>query len=84
MAANDKNTDATRSSNTVNSSFDSLLVESTQDDLEMIYIIAGFGSGGAIIHVLVGLVVLILIVMKMKRSRSAENKERSSEGDKTH
>uniref|UniRef100_A0A8W8JD45 PML C-terminal domain-containing protein n=1 Tax=Magallana gigas TaxID=29159 RepID=A0A8W8JD45_MAGGI len=82
VAANDKNTDATRSSNTVNSSFDSLLVESTQDDLEIIYIIAGFGSGGAII--LVGLVVLILIVMKMKRSMSAENKERSSEGDKTH
>lgn len=36
VAVNDKNTDATRSSITVNSSFDSLLEESTQDNPEMI------------------------------------------------
>nr|XP_034334192.1 uncharacterized protein LOC105340444 isoform X2 [Crassostrea gigas] len=80
VAVNDKNTDATRSSNTVYSSVDSSLVESTQDGPEMIYIIAGSAAGGAII--LVGLVVLILILMK--RSRSAEHKERSLEGDKVH
>nr|XP_034333098.1 uncharacterized protein LOC117691315 [Crassostrea gigas] len=80
VAVNDKNTDATRSSNTVYSSVDSLLVESTQDGPEMIYIIAGSAAGGAII--LVGLVLLILILMK--RSRSAENKERSSEKDNVH
>nr|XP_034334202.1 uncharacterized protein LOC117691699 [Crassostrea gigas] len=43
-------------------------------------IIAGSAVGGSII--LFGLVVLILILMK--RSRSAENKERSSEGEKVH
>lgn len=36
VAVNDKDTDATRSSNAINSSFDSLLVKSTQDDPEMI------------------------------------------------
>lgn len=36
VAVNDKNTDATRSSNTVNSSFDSMLVESAQENPEMI------------------------------------------------
>lgn len=36
VAVNDKNTDATRSSNAVYSSVDSLLLESTQDDPEMI------------------------------------------------
>lgn len=80
VATTDKNTDVTMFSNTVNSSFDSLSMDSSQDDPEMLYIVAGSAAIGAIL--LVGLVVFILILMK--RSRSGGNKNRSSEGDMVH